>query len=442
MPFQTDLLKGPFSIVDIAIGAATGDANKAAYSSIMTAGWIGYCYKSKSALTYYDLTGNPFGNDTKLKDTKQDPLWWAIAYITLLAFLTGKSNDGKKYKDAAASWRTANIFLNNAVVDTRDWSGSTAADKYDARNAEQMARVSDLEDLDKQAAAVIASELDELEATHLQYNYEIAILLALVITTGVLELYNPAAARAIQLAAAYAGAAAATGKFSHMAILSTIEFGPSLTRKTVKYEEIASDAAAMLEQLQKNPINIEVPAAPKSFTSEFVGPTGVAPLGTAPGTATASGGPDEQVAPLLASTTSTGDGGRSADASPAAVPEDEAPETEPTPGYPVPTMSQVASRASQASAQAAQFSDNASVTVGLVSDTVGVVDQINSMAQSAAPAQGTAAPVPAGEAAATEEAPTAEDGAAAGAEGAERAPIDVAAGGAEQPQPIPVERVL
>ncbi|OBI59758.1 hypothetical protein A5706_01350 [Mycobacterium sp. E796] len=334
-------------------------------------------------------------------------------------------------------------------MDTRDWSGSTAADEYDARNAEQMARVSDLENLDKQAAAVIANELDELEATHLHYNYEIAILLALVITTAVLELYNPVAAKTIQTYAAYAGALAATGKFSHMAILSTIEFGPGLTKKTVHYEQIADDAAALLEQLRKNPIKIEVPAAPTSFTSEFVGPTGGAPLGTAPSTATASGSPDEQVAPLLASTTGTGDGGRSADASPAAVPEDEAPETEPTPGYPVPTMSQVASRASQASAQAAQasaqaaqFSENASVTVGLVSDTVGVVDQITSMAQSAAPAQGTAATAPAEEVAATEEAPTAEDGAAAGAEGAERAPIDVAAGGTEQPQPIPVERVL
>jgi len=437
MPFQTDLLKGPFAIVDIAMGAATGDANKIAYSSIMTAGWIGYCIKSKSG---YELqSGKP------LNKTNQDPLWWAIAYITLLAFLTGSSNGGEGYESAAESWRTANIFLSKAVVDSRDWSGE-AADEYDTRNAEQMARVSDLEDLDKQAAAVIASELDELEATHVQYNYEIAILLALVITTAVLELYNPAAAKTIQTYAAYAGALAATGKFSHMAVLSAIEFGPGLVKKTVGYEEIASDAAATLEQLRKTPAKVEVPAAAKTFTSEFVGSTGVAPLGTAPTTATLSSSPDGQVAPLLASTAPTGDGGRSGDASAAGASEGEESETEPTPGYPVPTVSQVMSRASQGSTQAAKFSQEAATHVGLVNETLGTVQQMASMGASGrgTPAELVAEEAPAEEAA-VEEGVLVEDveGATARGEDGERAPLDVLGGSAEQAQePRPVERTV
>jgi hypothetical protein len=288
--------------------------------------------------------------------------------------------------------------------------------------------------------------LDELEKTHVQYNYEIAILLALVVITARIELFNPAYARLIQLTAAIGGALAATGKFLHMLSLSVKDFGPGLKNKMDEYEKIATAAAATLAQLQETSFKVEVPAAEKVFTSEFIGPTGVAPLGTGPSAATVFGSPDEQDgqdAPLLASTTSTDDGGRFGAASRAATTEDEGLEDEPTPGYTVPTMSQVASRASQASTQAAQFSENASATVGLVSDTVGVVDQINSMAQSAAPAAGTAATAPAEEAAATEEAPTAEDGAAAGAEGGERAPIDFAAGGTEQAhESIPVERVL
>lgn len=460
MPLQTDLLKGPFAFIDAILGGVAGDDNVVAYSSLQSVGWAGYAYKS----IYGSKATGP---KSKYKGTKQDILWWAIAYITLLSYLTGNSNGGEQFTSAAESWRTANILLGTAVVDPRDWSGMPAAE-YDARNAEQMARVLELRDLDLRAAARIAKELDELKMTQMHFTYEISILLILVLVTAQLEATgNPVAARTIQWTAAISGSAAASLKFLHMSDLSSTNNAPSIDKKTAKYKEIASAAQTMLDRLGGPVPKVKGPDQAKSFVPEFVGPTRVEsgaglggftevePFAAAPtevsGDTSVSHSPEEQSAPLPAGTASIGGVESFVNASPAEPSEAETPETEATPAYTMPTASQAMSRASQASTQAAKFSQEASTHVNLANQALGTVQQMGSMGQSgsATPAELASEESPAEEApaeeASVEEGVLAQDveGAAAGTTDGERAPVDVVADRTEQaPEPSPVERMV
>jgi hypothetical protein len=206
------------------------------------------------------------------------------------------------------------------------------------------------------------------------------------------------------------------------------------------YREIGDEAAASLAEVTSDTGRVGVmTTATTSTVGEFdTLKTGV-PFAARAGASKSPDRPASRVASaentsdsVFADAESTGAGGGFGAAS-----EADPPETEVPPAFTMPTLSEAMSRASQASAQVAQFSENASKTVGVVGDAVGVVGQVTSMAPSATSASAGAATAP------VEDAVVADDGAAAGAEGAERAPVDVAAGGTEQAyEPSPVERVL
>jgi hypothetical protein len=131
----------------------------------------------------------------------------------------------------------------------------------------------------------------------------------------------------------------------------------------------------------------------------------------------------------------TGDGESAGDDSPDEPTDSPAEPTEPdtpaAPGFTMPDLSQIS-----------QLSQQASQHMNLVNQAMGQVQQVASSAQQGAQ-QGPEAAAPAEEDVLADDVEGVETGAAAGAAGPERAPIEVATVGAEQPQgATPAERIL
>jgi EspA/EspE family len=426
MPQQTDVAKGPLEILGGAKAWAKGDYEKGVLAIVNAGGFAGFAIGRYFAS---DATKKAFGQELEW-------LWRGIIFIMFLQMLLGPATDnGQKYKSAKKDFQLAYKSLEAAIATDSGWA-STGADAYNEQNDRQMTRADTIAELDAQIAVILATESDQVKRTALNLNWEQAALTALIPICHVLNKTQPEVSQSIQVCAFFAAVDAGVAIISWMCEMS------SRNRRDVddlmeKYRQVADEAEASLRALLDDATVGTFTPTTKSTVGQFDTLTTAAPL-VAPLAAPAAvpDSPDEPASRVVGAD-NAGDGGSPAE-----------PAVGESPAYAVPTMSQVVGRASQASTQAAQFSENASVTVGLVSDTVGVVDQVNSMAQPtapapAAPAGAAAAPVPAQQAAVTEDDAVAEDGAAAGAEGAERAPVDVAAGGTGQAQePNPGERIL
>lgn len=360
-----------------------------------------------------------YGSDA-LKKAYKEELWILEISIVVLqlaeVILLGNANEkGDKFKTASRDFELALRSLEDAVVNPRYWEGD-AADAYNEQNADQMARVQLMAQLDLQVPGILKTEAAQVKKMR-AVSAECRLALTGCIPVGyyILANYGPSICMAFQLASAMPPMMTAYMYFLNMEDQAN-DNAKAVNALMDQYMDVVGKAAAAIEVLSSSAPSTPVAKASTSTVSEFESLS--APPASVPYTpaSAASSSAESERAPLFASAVST-----SADDSPS----DDAPvevtaDGDVPPAYTVPTLSQVVNRASEASTQAAKFSEEAAATVSLVNEIVGTVDQINSMAQSAAPAEDVAEPPPTDE-------PV--DGAAAGAENAELAPV--AAGGIE-----------
>jgi hypothetical protein len=201
-----------------------------------------------------------------------------------------------------------------------------------------------------------------------------------------------------------------------------MSLGNEISAVALQYGEVAADATSKatfgtIEITGAEETTVSSFKAISDSMSAFSAPPTVATLSSM-----ASEAGQEASTDARAKMSALTDGETPVDATPEVpgVPETPAAPAAPTaPAFTLPTMAQV----SAASTQAAKMSGQASQQMNLVNQTMGSVQQVASMGQ-----QGRAPAAPA------EETAPADEGAGAGTEGAERAPIDdVGAARAESP---------
>lgn len=419
MPEESDKAKGPLELISMSKSFAKGDYEKGSLSLVNAVGFAGFAYGRYFAK---GATKESFGQEMKW-------LWRAIIFIIFLQQLLGSANDsGQKYKTAKKDFQLAEKSFEAAVAEEA-WTGA-AADAYNAQNDLQRQRANTIAEVDGEISKILKNESEQVKRTSLDLSWEQAGLTALIPICHMLNA-NPttkAASQVIQKAA-FAGAVIAG-----IGIISAMADHASKNRDDIEdqmyyYRKVAEDAEASLQLLLGDTAGASAMSTEKSTVSTFEAlsnqfaaaneqPAAANKVGASDAPAMASSRLNEPPASGVASyegTAAAGDpGAASVDDSPAAVV---------PPAYTAPAASPVASRPSQASPQAGKSAEK-SDSAYLAPDAVGVDDQIDTMEAVAAGDASSAS-------------------AAAGGEGAERVPVDVAAGGTEQGRrPSPTERTV
>jgi hypothetical protein len=324
-----------------------------------------------------------------------------------------------------------NLQLTLALPDKDKWSGGSAKTYGDKVTALQKL-VQDMKELDATAQTSLQSQASSVQLAH---TICAVTGLSLVAAQGIaLALYfipgdGPMLSWFWQVAAVGAASAALLAG-EGTTVDASITNGGDLEDLANEYDAIAERAKKAMQS--GTFAQIVVPGAQESTVGRFeaisTGMSGPAAMPAIRSLASSADGRavgDERA--LLSALTDDGE-------TPGETPE--------TPAWTPPTPAQVTAM----SGQLAKLSGHLSQHMNLVNQTTGQIQQLASMAQ-----QGQKAAAPAEEAAAKEAAPEeaalADDVEGAGAgvatEGAERAPVQVAAAGAEEAQePSPVERIL
>lgn len=371
----------------------------------------------------------------------------AIVIVNIIDLLFGvlPPDKGDNFDSGRKSFETTDAKLDLAKPDPRDWDGD-AAETYGAQNAKLRECAQQIQDLDKQVAALMAQHAGAVQGAHTVCAMS---LMLLVFAQGV-ALYlwaTPAAGPVVSVNWQLAFVAMIWIVVSGILTLVMYSSGTLATevdRLAGEYRDIAEKA-----KLAGTFGTIEVPGAKESTISVSTfnaiadttasgrsALTGMPTVATLIGLAGQSASGEqrallEEKAALLSVLTGDGTGETLGDGT----------SGESTP----PTLADLTAM----SGQLAKISAHASQHANLVNQMMGQVQQIASMAQQGQGATAPAEEAPAEEAAfagaAPAEATLAGKGAEAGlgAAGAVRAPIDAAAVGPEEAhESSPAERVV
>ena len=316
--------------------------------------------------------------------------------------IPGYPDQGDDFRDGSQQFTEAHRLLSEAVADPKRWDGD-AAHIYNEANATLMGLAQTMANLDLEIAAIVKDQADWVTQTQLGLGITQDILIVALPVVFSLE-SNFATfwtAYWLAIAAAVGAIGAAIGLLGNC-LGRSVENAQTVDGLTTQYEDVAAKAAlAPTTDIQEN-----VAAAEQSTVSGFADISGTPTVASSAGLASDSGA---KRAPRSAV---TGDGQRFGVDSP----EVSTPRDETAPSAPALTMPTVA-EVRQWSGQAANLSGSSS-------------PRSNRVGQRGAPEEALRAG-------------DIEDAGALGAEGAERAPIDVAAPGPEAVrEPSPAERVL
>jgi hypothetical protein len=355
----------------------------------------------------------------------------ALVAIGIMDLLNGvlAPTTGPGFGEAVTAFDSSYKSLRSAIPLPERWSGD-GADAYAAQNAKIMDLVTQMQALDKQMQTHISEHAEKVAKVH---QVIAACLLTLVIAQGVaLVLWSiplpvgPPLSTAFQVTTVVA-TSGVTLAYEGITVHSSIY-------KSALIDAMAAEYSAVKEQapIPGTFAKIEVVGADETRVSSFADVSNsMSPMPTL-NSLLSAGSPSLSPEEREVIGALTGSDEAPAEAGPPELVE----ATPPAPVFAPPTLSQI----SQASGQLAKTSEQASQHMNLANQMMGQVQQVAQMSQ-----QGQGAAAPAEKAATTEDASLAGDveGAGAGAEGAERAPIDVAQAGSQQTQePSLAERML
>lgn len=408
MPKTTDMFKAPFDFVDAAEDLVQGEYEKGIQESVSGLTMIAYPFAR-----YF----------SKKASSKEVYLLWlsyVMTEVVQLAFYTA-SSCGTQYDAAAADLDKADEMLSDATAES-GWTGD-AADAYNDQVNSLRTLVQTMSDLDSGVAAVLALQSDEVERIYQSISELRTFIQIWIPICMFLNKSDPPQSELIQALVFTLTTITLTGTITACVGLSNMN-AETIAAYASQYSAIGPQATTSLTAVTDSTASSTDTSAEESDVSEFAELATVAPHvgsdvtefdgsasvassdaastngtdGGAP--VTGSSGADEQSAALLATTASTGSSW------------DDAVVESPSDGataYPMPAFSRVASPTSPASTPATASSgsaasvggasERASAKVAAVEEGVGTADV---------------------------------DGAAAGSGHAERAPIDVETGRAEQ----------
>lgn len=368
----------------------------------------------------------------------------AMVVVTILDLLNGiwPPDKGDRFKLGKSEFENMQQYLESAIPDSAKWSGE-AAEAYAAQTKILLQLAKDMQANDLALAALLEEHGNRVQKMHRDYAIILMTLVAAQLTAMILwswPVFGPVASVKFQVVTVVVLSFTILGLQGEVCTASQRK-ADAISRLAEKYAETGK-AAEPVGTFAKIAVTGAEEARVSSFEAISASMSGPPPsFSTLVDMAKADPSMNEH--PLLSAV--TGDGAAAGVSTSGATETPEAPQTSDgttpaapgTPAFTLPSLSQI----NRASGQAAQMSGHLSQHANLVNQTMGQVQQLASMGQ-----QGQAAAAPA-EGAAPEEATLAGDvedaGAGAGAEGAERAPIDAAAGAAEQAQePSPAERIV
>lgn len=350
----------------------------------------------------------------------------------------GPPTDGSDLIDGSEQFTTLAEQLASAIP-TESWQG-TGSEAYAELDIALQSLALSMAELDVQLAGLVTDQAEWVN--HMKLGFGIlkdsliaAFFIEMAIRTFVPPPANIPTAVAFGIAVCAVGLAAATS-FLLTLVAMSIENAQKANALANQYSLLATQTFQ-----QGSLAQARVATAGTSTVSSFEAisnsMSGMSALSQAPAAAAApkeaAGESANERAPLSARMSAAEmSGGDSLDA-----PETPTKTTPSAPGVTMPTMAQVAAMSSQS----AKLSGQVSQHMNMFNQAMGQIQQLSQMAK-----QGPEAPLPGEEAeAVTGEAALAGDvqGAGAGLGGAERAPLDAVAAGAESAQPAnPAGRVV
>ncbi|MEE3067153.1 MAG: EspA/EspE family type VII secretion system effector [Actinomycetota bacterium] len=382
MPEISDWAKGPFAFLGSVPAFTQGDYEKGAQGLVNSGGFLAFAAKRYRG---DKETQEAFKAETKV-------LWYGILYIMSLQLLYMKATDtGKEFKTAKGDFEAAGQSLDAATAE--DWGGWTGdgADNYNTQNDLQKTRAEAMSGLDADVYDILAKETKEVKRAVLNLGWEQTGLTCMIPICSMVYKTNPALSLKTQVTAVMCAVLASISIVKGTADDSSDNAGKLHKLRETYRSEGAGAAASLADLTSTSKSAAEVGPTTKSTVDQFE------TLNTAASFAAAA------TTPLAAPAASPS-------AAPAATPAAARVENI---GGGVTASAPAASRGSYPVAGVSQAASPASTGAGVAS-------QVTSTAKPAVPAK--------------------EQGAAGGDEGAERAPVDVAADGTQQ-APSPVGRV-
>ena len=431
MPQTTDYSKGPFDFIGCIESGIKGEWEKMVQQGVSGITFSAYAY------------GRYFSSEAtqKVWRTEVKLLWWAWVYISSLQLLfIDASSCGSQYKTAAERFDDADYALSNASA-ASSWTGD-AAEAYNNQNDLQQARVQTMSSLDTEIAAILAKESDQVERNYQTLSDTRTMVQVFIILCMYLNASDPALSGVIQRIVFLIAISIGTGTALAMVDQSG-QHAKQIKARIGEYSAVASDAATSLAQLTGGSAAANAAAAAASFVTKFDDLTDAArdkaaeiEAEIATWTEESGDDADSRFDGLFPNADRNGDGEGSGDDGQTPEPsEDESatPEPEVASTYSFAGLGEALGRAS-GSKQAARSSLRTASQAGLGRRTIGAAEQLGSMASSASTGSAGSEGAPAEEAVVDTGVLTDVEGAAAGTEDAERAPIDSATGGSEQSQ--------
>ncbi|OBG71419.1 hypothetical protein A9X05_28360 [Mycobacterium sp. E3298] len=346
------------------------------------------------------------GSKQSLK-TAGSLILWALTVVELMELTTGFGPpvEGDDLRNGSQQFSALSAQLKSALPDDDGWAG-TASVAYAGLDTTLGNLAQTMAELDLELAALVKDQAEWV--THMRLGF--GILKDLLFACYIVELI-------IRFAPPPLGPAVSQGfaiTVSGLGIATAVGFLATLTTYSVLNGKQAESLAGRYSALASGTVQEGSPADAKSATATESTVSGFADVSASmPGTSAFSATPTVAALARLAPT----DGASaedlavldalSADAPAYASP---APETPGAPPITPPTVAQVA----QASAQAAKVSGQASQHMNVPNQTIGQAQQLAQTSRQGQPDEETA---PSDDAAA---------GAAPAAQGAERAPVDLA----------------
>ncbi|GLE52668.1 EspA/EspE family type VII secretion system effector [Mycobacterium montefiorense] len=336
-----------------------------------------------------------------------DIILWTITIVEILELTTGFGPpvEGDALKDGSQQFSQLSEQLKSALPDD-GWNG-TGSEAYAQLDVALKDLAQTMAGLDLQLATLVENQAEWVTHTHLGFGILKNLLLAAFLIEITMTLLPPPAgpvpARIFGLTVSALGIAAATGLLGNLTYWS-VEHGKKANALADEYEQAAA-ATVQRGALAQAKVATTAQSTVSSFTAISDGMSGMAATpSSSPSAASSSRGKSTALSAQASASQTPGDG----------VPEVADKTNPPAPATPMPTLAQL----SAMSGQAPQLSDRLSSHPNLANQAV------QQLAQPSRQGQETTAPA---KQAATETAPLANDAdqAAAGAAGAQRAPIEI-----------------
>ncbi len=364
---------------------------------------------------------------------------WTITIVDLMELTIGfgPPTEGADLKAGSQQFSALAAQLTSALPKNESWEGS-ASDAYADLDTALQNLAQSMAALDSQLASLVENQAEWV--THARFIFGIlkdvllaAMIIEMIMTLTVPAPAGPIAAKAFAIAVATLGIGVATTCIGTVTYFSVTN-GQKAEALANQYADLAS-GTTQTGQFAQAKVTTSEQSTVSSFDAISNSMSGMSALSAIPAPAApaakASNGSEDERSALTAQTSA---GGPPAAGSPE-TPATPDPTTPSTPSATMPNVAQLSAMSGQASKLSGQLSQPAN----LVSQAAG---QLQQMVQSAQQGQGAAAPA---EEAVTEEAALAGDAAGAGAgvgtQGAERAPVEAAAGAERAQGPGPTGRI-